>query len=64
MNAKSLSSIEAQGIGSDYDSGGLLPRLEQIRCHLGCVGRQIKRGRVRRLPFHLFGIFRAVCGSL
>jgi hypothetical protein len=49
---------------NDFSSGYVLPRLQQVRCHLGCVGRQLRRGRVRRIPFHVRGIFRAMCGAM
>jgi hypothetical protein len=40
-----------------------LPRLQQIRCHLVCTGRQLSHGHLDRLPFHLRGIVRAVLGA-
>jgi hypothetical protein len=63
MNARLTFHPTDDAIGAP-DCREILARFDQVRCHLGCVGRQLKRGRVRRLPFHLRGIFRGVCVSL
>ncbi|HEY5894220.1 MAG TPA: hypothetical protein VIT91_13425 [Chthoniobacterales bacterium] len=63
MIAPSLFTTEAPGIDHGFADGERLPRLQQIRCHLACVGRRIKRGRIRGIPFHVRGILRA-CGTL
>lgn len=38
----------------------LLPKAMQICCHLVCVRRQVVRGNLDRVPFHLRGIVRAL----
>jgi hypothetical protein len=62
MNAR-LTFHQADDAIGVPDCREILARLDQVRCHLGCVGRQLKRGRVRCLPFHLRGILRALCVS-
>lgn len=64
MIASSLFTTEAPGIDHAFADGECLPCLQQIRCHLGCVGRQIRRGRMGRIPFHVRGILRAMRGTL
>jgi hypothetical protein len=39
---------------------GVLPRTTQICCHLACVQKQLVRGHLYRVPFHLRGIMRAL----
>lgn len=64
MIAPSHFTNEAPGIGHWLADGECLPRLQQIRCHLGCVSRQLRRGRMGRLPFHVRGILRAMRGAM
>ena len=64
MTAHSLSFAEARNFDSGLDGGERMPRPQQVRCHLVCAGRQLRRLRFRRLPFHARGIFRALCSSL
>ena len=60
----SLSFAEIPNFASGSGGGERLLRPQQVRCHLVCAGRQLRRLRFRRLPFHARGIFRALCGSL
>ena len=51
------------GATHQFGTAAPLPRLQQIRCHLICSGRQLTHGHLNRLPFHLRGLARAVFGA-
>jgi hypothetical protein len=45
---------------SDASREQTLEKDAQIRCHLLCARTQLSELRFRRIPFHLFGILRAI----
>jgi hypothetical protein len=57
MNAAQLTGLASR---KDSNSPKTLERKMQIRCHLLCVRRQVSELHFDRIPFHVFGILRAI----